>query len=192
MKLKLIVDSINTTIKSNLNQERFQKGVYYGLSKSVLIKDENSEGNNRLIPMIYVNGEKRVSVDDSFPLNLYHRCISLSQVIAPIQVQFGDGYDTIVETAIMAAIVFGDSEIINLCQEDLASIITSAFPSTMTISDISKVIVRTTTVNNDSFSVYNQEYKSTEYPLNPEDYYFSINYTVETTFDKSCVDKCCN
>lgn len=168
MKLKSIVDSINNTIKANLKQPRFQKGVYYGLAKVALVKEGN-ESDNVFIPMIFTNGEeKRLSIDDSFPLNIYHRCTSISQIVS--LAQFGDGYDSIVETANMLCVVFGDSEIIELCQEDLASIISSSFPSSMTVTDISKVIIKTNSINNDSFSVYNQEYKSTAYPLNPEDY----------------------
>lgn len=190
MKLKTIVDNINAVIKSNLKQERFQKGIYYGLSKVALVKYDDSD---EIVPMIYTDGkERRLSVDDTYPLNIYHRCVSISQTTAPKENQYGDGESVIKETCNILAVVYGKSEIVGLCQEDLASIITASFPSTMTVTYISNIIVRTNSVNNDSVAVYAQEYKSTSYPLNPEDYFFSIGYTVETTWDKACVDKCCN
>lgn len=190
MKLKEIVESINTTVQTTLKQPRFQSGRFYGLAKLVAIKQENEAYS----AVIYENSGKEidVTVDDNFPFQIYHRCLSISQVVAPANNQWGDGNNTIIETANMVAVVFAKSKIVELCQEDLASIITASFPSVIQITNINNTKVTTTSVNNDSFSVFNQEYKSTDYLLKPEDYYFSIGYTVETTFDKSCVDKCCN
>ncbi len=90
----------------------------------------------------------------------------------------------------MIAVVYGKKEIIGMTQEDLASVVCASFPAELTVTDLQKTLVKTTTINNDSYAVFTQEYKSTDYPLNPQDYYFSIGYTVETTYDKSCVDKC--
>lgn len=189
MKLKTIVDSINTSMQATLNQEKFQRGIYYGLAKVVL--KEYDDDTKKAVPVIYTDGKEiECSINDDYSFNAYHRCISLSQV--PNPTDFGDGDNSLKETANMIMVVWGDSERMGLCQEDLASIMSASFPSEMTVSDISKVLVRVNNINIDSFALYSQEYKSTDYPLNPENYYFSIGYTVETTFEKSCVDKCCN
>lgn len=186
MKLKEIVTNINTTIKSNLTGD-YQKGAYNGLAKLVLQKD--SDDADRYIAMIYSDGrETRCEVDDTNPLILYHRCLSINQEEAT-NISFGDGRG-IKETVNMIAVVYSKSSM-SACQEDLASIIMASFPDTLSIDGVFSTDVITQGINNDSFAVYNQEYKSNEYRLNPEDYYFSIGYTVETTFDKSCVEKCC-
>ena len=189
MRLKEIVDQINQTLRLTLNQEKFQRGVFHGLAKLVVKKESNDD--NTYSAMIYDNTGKEIicEVDDTYPFKIYHRCLNVSQTTEKAN-QFGDGNNALTETANMVAIVYGKKSVIGLCQEDLGSIISASFPSDLSITDISKTTIKNGQINNDSFSVHNTEYKSNNYPLNPEDYYFSYTYQIVTTFDKSCVDEC--
>jgi len=185
MKLKEIVDSINTTLKSEL---QIQLGEFYGLAKLVIVHQQD-DSQTYVATIFNSNGsEIRCQVDDSYPFTIYHRCLSISVTKENIP-QYGDGEDNLKETANMIAVVYGRGESV---QEDFASMIVASLPPTIDIAELNNVDVIAGSVNNDSFSVYNQEYKSTDYPLNPKDYYFSISYTIETTYDRSCVEKCIN
>jgi hypothetical protein len=188
MKLKEIINSINVSLQTALKQEKFQRGKFNGLAKSVRIKDQDDVTSTLPITYDALGNEIDVSVDDTYPFGIYHRCLNMSQSPSLAE-SFGDGY-AMRESSTMVAVVFAKNNIMLMCQEDLASIVASQFPAQLTISDINNVLVRVTGINNDSYAVYQNEYKSTDYPLNPEDHYFSINYIIEATYTKECVDKC--
>jgi hypothetical protein len=188
MKLKEIISAINTALQTALNQEKFQKGKFYGLAKLVRIKDKDDTTSTLSIIYDSLGNELDVSVDDTYPFSIYHRCVNITQSVSFLE-SFGDE-NAYKETSNMVAIVFAKQSAMITCQEDIASIVTSQFPNELIISDINKTLVRVTGINNDSYAVFQNEYKSTDYPLNPQDYYFSINYIIETTYTKSCVDKC--
>jgi hypothetical protein len=187
-----IVDHINDTLKAGtLNRRAFQTGVYYGLAKIVNTVDR--DGNKSVTPFIYTsNGKKEIdpTIDDTFPFQIYHRCLNMSY--KPGKNNFGDGNSSVVETSNMIAVVYGDPERLKLTQEDVAFLIVNGMPTNLTSTDagnsnLGLITITVQAVNNNSQQVFTVEYGSGDYILKPQSIYFAINYQIETESDRGCL-----
>jgi len=189
--LNNIVQSINDNLRAtSLKGSRFQDSQLYCIAKPALVtyKDDVT----KLVPVIFSDlKEIDVTADDQWDLMLYHRVISCNYVEAR---GFGNDND-IIERANMLMVVYADPERLNINQEDLSFLCVAGLPATRfntTNADnpnanITGVIIPGT-VNHNSFQVFSGEYQSTGYPLKPQSIYFSVQYTIETTANRNCLN----
>ena len=189
--LSSVIDHINTTLKNGkLNRHSFQGGNYRGLAKQVSkLKGEF------LVPVIYdlSGNEFDVTIDDTFPIHLYHRITSPITYTQDIKGKsFGDGGETVVENINLSCIVFSDPKRISMTAEDLSFLIVTGLPSQFTANEIGgskigSVLVTPLNAETSPLKVLAQEHGQGFKEFDPEKILISINYKIEMTVDKSCM-----
>lgn len=176
-----------------LSEKRFSGGAVFGLAKSTIIRDK--DGASRKFPYIVnANGEpESVSIDDTFPIMIYHRRASDSSISAS-RASFGDDVQLTVQQP-MSMIVFGKGNALRLSDEQMETFITLAMPSEISKSaligtQIDKLTTIPTGTRMDSISVFSEEYQGIEYPLDQMDFLIKINYSIITTLRRECISIC--
>lgn len=186
--LDQIVDVLNDTLQSGvLDGKAFQYGLFAGLS---YVSPEREGMKQR--PYTW-NGENIVdlTIEDTRPFMIYHRCTALDTKSNPSS--FGDGNGAVNITASCIAIVYGDRFKLGMTQEDLALLISSGLRYSFTKSDLQGSGLQNVTCNPqraivDPVAVFKGEYGSgANYTLKPHSLYFAIPYGVEITANASCL-----
>jgi hypothetical protein len=194
-KLKNITAYINTTLEANVfNTSRFQGGRFYTIAELVpeIINDTRTakpcvvDNDGECVPVI---------VDDTYPLQVYHRIMSLANTPADPDM-YGDGLTYTKLTATMSLVFISDRSRVQMRGEDLTTIIAANIPPTLpqtqlnALSLYSVAIYPQGEVQIDSEIVYNREYRLTEYLLKPNSIMHSISYVVEVVYSKDCLKAC--
>jgi hypothetical protein len=194
-KLSQIAAIINTEIQTNvLNTSRFQTAKYFEIAD--IVKDVK-EDVEIFYPVIIDNdGEcTSVIVDDTYPLQIYHRILSLSNEVYATD-NYGDENQVLKETAKMSMVIISDRHVIQMSSEDLLSLIAVNLPGKLTGLQlltnnlISANIYADGDCIIDNEEVYNREYNLGEYLLKPSSMMYALSYTIETVFDKKCFPNC--
>lgn len=188
--IKSIVEHINTTLTAGkLNRHSMQGGKYYGLSKQVTVSVGDS-----LIPAIFdISGnEIDVTIDDTYPIHLYHRITQPIIYAQPAKEEsFGDG-TAIKEIVTLACVVYADPKRIELTAEDLSFLIVTGMPSRFTTTDIGSTKVASVLIGVLGSETSPAKVMNTEYgggkEFDPEKILISINYRIEITAEKDCID----
>lgn len=139
------------------------------------------------IPVI--NGEY-VGIDDLYPVRIYHRLNSLnSSVKAGTGV--GRSVGDSVNTYQLSMVVFLDQPKANMYPDEFLLFAQAHTPERITVEPYKSVIITFGSAAFDSLSVYRQEYVASDtYRLKEDQFFFKINYSIETTFSKGCFKKC--
>lgn len=147
----------------------------------LLLRDEVT------IPVI---GEKYVGIDDVYPVRIYHRLNSMSSVIKP-GTGMGRSVGDQANTYQLSKVVFLDKPKANMYPDEFLLFAQANTPERLSIGPYKSVIVNFTGSVFDSLLVYRQEYISSDtYKLKEDQFFFKINYSIETTFSKGCFKKC--
>lgn len=189
--LNSVVEVINNTLKEGkLNRHAFQDGKFHALAKQVIKRKDEV-----MIPVIFDIGGNEIdaTIDDTYPIHLYHRItqpIVYSSV--PKQESFGDGED-VKETATLSCVVFSDPKRISMTAEDLAFLIVAGMPSRFTYGQLgtsqsSSCLVTCLGAETSPMKILAQEYGNSFKEFDPEKILISINYKIDMTVDKSCVN----
>lgn len=147
----------------------------------LLLRDEVT------IPVI---GEKYVGIDDVFPVRIYHR---LNSMTSAIKQGTGTGRFTgdHVNTFQMAMVVFLDYSKAKLYPDEFLIYAQGNIPERLALIPYKSVVIAFGSVVFDSQQVYKQEYISSDtYRLKEDQFFFKINYSIETTFSKGCFKTC--
>ena len=190
-----IVSIINDTLaQGKLKDSRFNKQLL-GLAE-LLPRNYNDEQDS--IPaLVSLNNSTQFSgFDDRYNIVIYHRCLSTNIVESPVL--FGDGLNTAREESEMRMIVFADRVGIQLQPQQLSFLLSSAIQQQLKYSQISSyaglygVTIEANTTNYDGIRIYQDEYKrpAQSYPVQPNQIYMAIDYTITTDYDVSCIDDC--
>jgi hypothetical protein len=139
------------------------------------------------IPVI---GEKYVGIDDVYPVRIYHRLNSMTSTIKP-----GTGTGRAVgdqaNTYQMSMVVFLDKPKANLYPDEFLLHAQAMMPERLSVNPFKSVVITFSSVVFDSLLVYRQEYiSSNTYRLKEDQFFFKINYSIETTFSKGCFKTC--
>lgn len=158
----------------------------YGLAQT-MFKTQVSE--TKVYPcLIDHTGEgKDVSVDDRSPVIIYHKSNSIATAIRT-QEAYGNSLGSIQNTYSNTLIVYLNRKKIKKLPDEVFLYIQASFPETLAIEPF-RVVVRVTNVILNSQQVWASEYQ-TDFKLPPEASLFAVNYTVESSFQKNCFDKC--
>lgn len=142
--------------------------------------------------------------DDTYPIVIYHKVLNKSYDVNNIggkRSEFGDRNKYVVETVNMKMVVYAKWLSVRMTKEQLEALITTNFPDNMDNAD--NALLASLKLDNVTFAmkganflsknVWADEYQGTAFMLAPEDIFFSINYTIQSTFRKSCFKLCdCN
>jgi hypothetical protein len=190
-----IVDLVNTSLASKLvDGSRFVKQLN-GLSE--LIPRNEGEDQTTLPVLVSTNDYKTFDgLDDRYSIQIYHRVISVEQVESPLS--FGDGATNGREEAKMRIVCFADRKRTKLDPYAMAFLLRSTlneqFTNTQLIpfSGLLGAIVEATEDNYNGVEVWQNEYTlpSESYPVKLHQMLLSIDYTITTDYNTSCITSC--
>jgi hypothetical protein len=147
----------------------------------LLLRDEVT------IPMI---NERYVGIDDVYPVRIYHRLNAMTSVIKPgtgIGRSAGDQSNTYQ----LSMVVFLDKPKSKMYPDEFLLLTQANTPERLSINPYKSIVTTFTSSAFDSLSVYKQEYISSDtYRLKEDQFFFKINYSIETTFSKGCFKTC--
>lgn len=139
------------------------------------------------IPVI---NDRYVGIDDVYPVRIYHRLNSMSSTIKP-----GTGMGRVVgdqaNTYQLSMVVFLDRPKANMYPDEFLLYLQVNFPERMALEPYKSIVMLFGSAVFDSQLVYRQEYVASDtYRLKEDQFFFKINYSIETTFSKGCFKKC--
>lgn len=139
---------------------------------------------------IPVVNERYVGIDDVYPVRIYHRLNSMSSTIKQ-----GTGYGRDngdhVNTYQLSIVVFLDHPKARLYPDEFLLVTQANFPERLSLDPYKSIVTNFSSVVFDSQLVYRQEYVASDtYRLKEDQFFFKINYSIETTFSKGCFKKC--
>jgi hypothetical protein len=191
-----IINIINTQIANNsLCGTTFANAMYYGIAYDST--DVDSAGT-RIYPAVLpvINGVQdlsgnyiKVSPDDTYPLQIYHKILNKSYQIKPSSV--GSRSNVVSEKTDVKMVVAGWTNLLGYAQEDIEALITSNFPDQIVASlytplQLQNLVVTLQSSILDKAQVYAAEYKGIPYQVKPEQVLFAIRYQIESTYKKGC------
>lgn len=133
---------------------------------------------------------KFVGVDDTFPVRIYHRLLSVSSKIVP-GTGMGREVGLISNTYSVAMVVFLQHERAKLYPDELLLFIQSKMPDRLKGVPYNDIKITFTGAGLDTQANWTQEYRpGTGYRLKSDQFLFKINYNIETTFSKGCFKEC--
>lgn len=139
---------------------------------------------------IPVVGEKYVGIDDVYPVRIYHRLNSMTSATRP-GTGYGRNAGDHVNTYQISMVVFMDRPKAKLYPDEFLLIAQASLPERITLEPYKSIIIVFGSAVFDSQLVYRQEYVSSDtYRLKQDQYFFKINYSIETTFSKGCFKQC--
>jgi len=139
------------------------------------------------IPVI---NERYVGIDDVYPIRIYHRLNSMS---SSIKVGTGSGRSVgdQANTYQLSMVVFLDKPKSNMYPDEFLLLAQANTPERLSMEPYKSVVTTFASSVFDSLLVYRQEYVSSEtYKLKEDQFFFKINYSIETTFSKGCFKRC--
>lgn len=139
------------------------------------------------IPVI---NERYVGIDDVYPVRIYHRLNSLG---SSVRAGTGTGRSVgdNVNTYQLSMVVFLDRPKAHMYPDEFLLFAQANTPERITVDPYKSVVITFGSVAFDSLSVYRQEYITSDtYRLKEDQFFFKINYSIETTFSKGCFKKC--
>lgn len=173
-----------------LINERFETLSYarkmvYGISMPV---KRTKESGFDVVPMILDNEWKYVGVDDNQDLIIYHKIYGDTESIVPNS-SYGDvrGLTRCVND--MSVVVFGNKLLLTpyaLKQKISEYLLTTVTKTTLTELGLNSVNINATSSNMDPQSVWSNEYKNVDYPLDENNILFELRYRIETVYKKEC------
>lgn len=162
-----IVCIINTAFEGVFNGCKI-----YGVS-ILLYKDGKSQ------PIV---NEMPVSIDDSYPMQIYHRTNSITIVNKD---GFGDKLNTI-NTFVMSLYCFNNQRLTKLRADEIVMILQSVLSNI----NINSVRILPISANLTSQVIYASEYRGNNNRLSEYYNLFQLNYNIEITFKSGCFDLC--
>jgi hypothetical protein len=147
----------------------------------LLLRDEVT------IPVI---NECYVGIDDIYPVRIYHRLNSMNSSIKA-KTGYGREAGDYVNTYQLSMAVFLDRPKSRMYPDEFLLVTQANFPERLSLEPYSSIVTNFGSAVFDSQLVYRQEYiNSDTYRLKEDQFFFKINYSIETTFSKGCFKKC--
>jgi len=128
-------------------------------------------------------------VDDDFKIITYHRVLSLKPSSVPNS-GYGDSRGKNKNTVSMSFVLFADRELVAVTADVLALQIQGVLPEMLTVENFSSTLINLNDIVLNEKQVFDEEYKNVTYFIGPEHIFLKINYTIESTFQKGCFNRC--
>lgn len=195
--LKQIVNYINSELRTGVLKGSLQDAQLFGIAMTAPRKF--ADGAAGFMPIVFEDSfddGRYVGIDDTYSANIYHK--NNGFVITPTQLSVGDK-DSIVKKGIsMSMIVFSKLERARMTPEELFDQIDNSFPDKIStdmkadLKGLHSVAIRITGVNFNTIQILSSEYKLEKMAIAPSDIFFQVNYIIECTYKKGCIETCCN
>ena len=184
MSLGKFIEIINKPLEKIISGVRV-----YGIAEPVA---RTSGSEVEILPgVISNNGEiKYVGIDDLESVIIYHKANALGVRLSTIKKGFGDDPNAFVNAYSMSMIVYIDRSKTKLRPEEFFLFIQANIPFEIKEQPYKSIFTQINTVILNTQTVYDSEYKGTKNPLPANHSLMQINYTIESTFDKNCFEKC--
>ncbi len=162
----------------------------YGITKRVVQIVQNGENPISYPAVVDHTNQTQAVIDDNYSLVTYHR-INTSRVI-DTDFSFGDGENDQTNEVSMTLVVWADLSRILRSENYIGERIQMLFPYNLrnTTSGVFSQVCEVDSVSYDSQALFNQEYSGIEYSIHPQHTLFSIDYTLTTHVDTSCLLAC--
>lgn len=191
-----ITQCINRSIKnvfSGINPDKMRiEGVAYTAI------EKNSDSKDRKFPVIYKGGEDydEIVINDAYDLIIYHKPQSVNGRQDGKSGAYGNSRGDITSITKVALVVWGKKDVLNLSPDELGLQIQIAFPDRIIGNDLKNlnfksVLVTVNDINLSEESVFSNEYKNVDYFIKPNYCLIQVNYSVECTFTKKCLQNNC-
>jgi hypothetical protein len=172
----LIVNKINEHINI------FEGMKLYGIAQSV------RRGDQVMPAIIDTNGEAYyIGIDDIVPIQVYHK-------MGSVNVQLtgqgrGDSPGDIKNIYSNTMVVYMNQKRLRKSVDEVFLYLQANFPDRLQYKNF-VINVRINSVILITQAVLNSEYENPTWSPGPEHNLFAINYTIESTFEKSCFENC--
>lgn len=172
------------------------RDIVYEINKSFNWLPSGSEVNGvaelllREDVTIPVISERYVGIDDVYPVRIYHR---LNSMTSSIKAGTGTGRSVGDQVNLfqLSMVIFLDKPKSKLYPDEFLLHVQANTPERLTIVPYKSVLTNFGSAVFDSLLVYRQEYVSSDtYKLKEDQFFFKINYSIETTFSKGCFKTC--
>ncbi len=187
----LINDTLDTTFTDGT---RFVKNIN-GVSELIV---QNNEDNQTTIPVLVNTSDWKQfdGLDDRWSIQIYHRVIGVEQIESPLS--YGDGNENGREQANMRIVCFADRKRTKLDPYQLAFMIRSSLNQQYlgtTVEPYNGLLGATIEAQQDNYNgveVWQNEYglPQENYPIHLHQSLISIDYTITTDYNKSCITSC--
>jgi hypothetical protein len=192
--LRGICTAINSSLKSSqFSPRRFQAGSWDTIA--YLVTEIRNEETIKRPVLVDNNGDGTdVTVNDTYPIQFYHRNLGISEQDAQ-EDGFGDAGKDVTETADMVLICMGNRTLLGVFPEDVASAIWGDIPRELPHATLQALSIMTCSIVPGEVSVvpedvWAQEYQGTEFAL-PADYFMlSCRYKINTVYKRKCFTLC--
>jgi len=191
--VKNSVKVINDQLTENLLRSKtFSEGKVYGL---VELTQQNTESGVQRYPVELVDGYvKDVTVNDTYPFQLYHRQLGANYEFEA-ENQYGDANNYIQKSVNMVMVAYAKLTKLGLTSDELETMLILASPTEVSKTllagtNVDSLVVSVTGSELDSFTNYGEEYQNVEFPLGQEDALIKISYTMVMQYRRDCIDLC--
>lgn len=134
--------------------------------------------------------DRYVGIDDVYPVRIYHRLNSMTSTIKA-GTGMGRSVGDQVNTWQLSMVVFLDKPKSNMYPDEFLLFAQANTPERLTMEPYKSIVTTFTGALLDSQLTYKQEYVASEtYRLKEDQFFFKINYSIETTFSKGCFKRC--
>lgn len=163
----------------------------YGLTQLIQRPVVGSDQVQTLPAMVDRFGEGTyVGLDDTYPLQLYHRMLTLA-ISYPAASGYGDSQADTLNTFGMLMVVYMQQRRVDLALDELLLTLQELIQFQQPIAPYKMITVRATGTQLVSSTVFGQEYQNTGDRIPPGAFLFSISYQVEVRYRKGCIlDDC--
>lgn len=191
--LKEVVDQINQDLADGVFKHFPFIPLFNGISELIPTKEGDNDAS---FPALYDadgNGEF-TSIDDRYNLVAYHRCLGRSYVNE--EANFGDGNINQTETNQMLLCVWAKRDDLRMSKETIQDKLIQSLPTNLSAqfqydyAGVSGVFIAANEINNDVKAVWSQEFTGYEYQLDTSHVLFTLTYSVEIKYRKSCISDC--
>ncbi len=184
-QIKIVNDALRA---GSLSDARFSNGLFEEIAIDV---SRMNEEKVETFPAIMDNNyeAREISVNDTYPIIIYHKIIRKGYAIAPNN--FGDGNKSMIEKTDVKMVVYGKYASLKITAEQLEAVIAMGFPDNVAKAKLTALKLDSMSVNligsnMNSAVVFQEEYKGFDLFLSAEDIFFSMNYSIESKFRKGC------
>jgi hypothetical protein len=193
--LKEVVDQINLDLKEGILFYSPFIPLLNGISELIPLEEG---GDTSSFPAMYNDdgvGEW-AGANDRYNLVAYHRCLGRTFGVDADVPNFGDSFDNHTETNQMLLCVWAERETLRLTKEEIQDKIVQGLPTNLSAQfqydydGINGVWVAATEINTNARSVWNEEFSGYDYKLSTSQVLFTVAYTVEIKYRKSCISDC--
>lgn len=194
MKLRKIIDLINKSIADNaLADQRFASKKINGIA--ITYESDGGQGFGPYHSPGVLDEANWVGFDDVHSVQIYHKNNGANGRIDPNK-QTGNENNIITKTYNMSMIVMAIINRVQLSAEELDNLILSGIPSVLdnqTLKDfnLKGCSINYVATNYNARDIIMREYKGQNITVSTERIVFELKYTVECTFDKTCIQLIC-